>query len=256
MKPKPSKSGPEEESPPRGRADGDSATQGAPDFAALVEAYYIPLYRFGLTLARCEHEAIDLTQQTFYVWACKGHQLRDPGKAKVWLFSVLRHEFLKRQRHQGKFMQSESSIEDACAEDGDSTSMIDQLDGSVAQQALLSLDDLYREPLTLFYLQQHSYQEIAQILEIPIGEITHRQFRRFHAREQQRAVAYQSERGMQLMRPTSQFSKLLGRSGKVSWLGETAGPACERLVGPQDDASRHRRCNRHRFFLGKMSCYG
>jgi RNA polymerase sigma-70 factor (ECF subfamily) len=176
MKPKPSESG-EDNSPPRERAEGDSADQGTRDFGTLVETHYVSLYRFGLSLARCKTEAIDLTQHTFYVWAQKGHQLRDPRKAKVWLFSVLRHEFLKRQRHQARFLQSESTLEHACAEEQESASTIDQLDGFAAQQALLSLDDLYREPLTLFYLQEHSYREIAKILEIPIGTVMSRIWR-------------------------------------------------------------------------------
>ncbi|CAN5717574.1 hypothetical protein BH20VER1_BH20VER1_13430 [soil metagenome] len=34
-------------------------------FEQLVEQYYVPLYRFGLSLSRNEPDAIDLTQQTF-----------------------------------------------------------------------------------------------------------------------------------------------------------------------------------------------
>jgi RNA polymerase sigma-70 factor (ECF subfamily) len=51
-----------------------------PEFEQLVEQYYVPLYRFGLSLSRKESDAVDLTQQTFLTWAAKGHQLRDTGK--------------------------------------------------------------------------------------------------------------------------------------------------------------------------------
>ena len=45
-------------------------------FENLVNLYYGDLYRFGLSLTGNETEAADLTQQTFYIWANKGHQLQ------------------------------------------------------------------------------------------------------------------------------------------------------------------------------------
>jgi RNA polymerase sigma-70 factor (ECF subfamily) len=43
------------------------------DFEQLVDRQYAPLYRFALSLAKSETEAADLTQQTFFLWASKGH---------------------------------------------------------------------------------------------------------------------------------------------------------------------------------------
>ena len=59
---------------------------GQPD---LAERYYQSLYRFALSLARCEAVAADLTQETYYIFAAKGHQLRDETKVKSWLFTTL-----------------------------------------------------------------------------------------------------------------------------------------------------------------------
>ena len=143
------------------------------DFEKLVEDYYMLLYRFALSLSRQESDAADLTQQTFLLWASKGHQLRDPSKVKTWLFTSLYREFLGRKKQRDRFVDSESTAEVIEAQSVPA-SVVNQLDGDTVQRALLALDEIYRAPLTLFYLQQLSYKEIAESLGVPIGTVMSR----------------------------------------------------------------------------------
>src|SRR3989441_10265560 len=85
----------------------DSAER--PDFERLVEQYYRSLFQFALSLTQAEADACDLTQQTFYIWATKGHQLRDASKVKSWLFTTLHREFLESRRRQKRFPHYELS---------------------------------------------------------------------------------------------------------------------------------------------------
>ena len=67
----------------------------------IVDRFYpMSLYRFALSLARNEPDACDLTQQTFSVWAAKGHLLRDASKVKSWLFTTLYREFISIRRRE------------------------------------------------------------------------------------------------------------------------------------------------------------
>jgi len=142
------------------------------DFEQLVDAHYAALYRFALSLAKNEMDAADLTQQTFYIWAEKGRDLRDPGKAKSWLFTTLYREFLGGRRHEMRFPKV--SLDDAPEEPAEVPLAADRIDAAAALEALSKLEENFRAPLTLFYLRQFSYTEIAEILNVPIGTVMSR----------------------------------------------------------------------------------
>ena len=133
----------------------------------------MPLYRFGLSLSRRESDAVDLTQHTFLTWAVKGHQLRDPSKVKTWLFTTLYRQFLAEKRRAAHFVDTEEETE-FVEPPHFSPSIANAIDANIVQKALHALEDRYRAPVTLFYMQQHSYREIAEILEIPIGTVMSR----------------------------------------------------------------------------------
>jgi RNA polymerase sigma factor (sigma-70 family) len=143
-------------------------------FENVVNVHYEPLYRFALSLARSEADASDLTQQTFYRWATKGGQLRDKSKAKSWLFTTLHREFLGQRRHEDKFPKVEISMVDNVELATNSPSPGKQLDGASVVESLRRIDEIYRAPLALFYLEDHSYREIAEILDVPIGTVMSR----------------------------------------------------------------------------------
>ncbi|MGA3172090.1 MAG: RNA polymerase sigma factor [Chthoniobacteraceae bacterium] len=144
-----------------------------PDFEQIVDAHYAALYRFAFSLARSEPAAADLTQQAFYLWASRGHQLRDAAKVKSWLFTTLYREFLGQHRRDARFPQAdlEGETADLPAEGG---SVADAIDGAAAVAALQKIDEVYRVPLTLFYLEEFSYREIAAVLEVPAGTVMSR----------------------------------------------------------------------------------
>jgi len=113
-----------------------------------------------------------LTQQTFFLWASKGHQLRDDSKAKSWLFTTLYREFLNRRRHEVRFSPVE--VNEVREEEMSMSPNISALDGFTVLQALHEVDEPFRAPLTLFYLEQFSYREIADVLDVPIGTVMSR----------------------------------------------------------------------------------
>lgn len=144
-----------------------------PDFDQLVGDYYQPLYRFALSLTERESEACDLTQQTFFLWASKGQQLRDRSKVKSWLFTTLHREFLGSRRRTTRFPHHEiESVERELPPVTPAT--VNEMDAGTVMQALMNVDEVYRAPLMLFYLEDHSYLEIAAVLDVPVGTVMSR----------------------------------------------------------------------------------
>lgn len=140
-------------------------------FRLLVERWYDPLYRFARSLARNEDDALDLVQDTFHTYAVKGAGMRDAASAKTWLFSVLHRKFLDRHRRARRFPEEAyvETVDEAPARPSGQA-----LDAAAVLGALGRLDDAYRAPLTLFYLEDLSYKEIAEVLEVPVGTVMSR----------------------------------------------------------------------------------
>lgn len=154
---------------------GRNFVMNSPDvFEAIVNEHYNQLYRFALTLSRAESEACDLTQHAFYVWATKGQQLRDPAKVKTWLFTTLYRAFLATKRRQVKFPHEALTQDDAEAIPADSPTPDMRADASQALLALAKVDEVYQAAVALYYLEDCSYKEIADVLEVPLGTVKSR----------------------------------------------------------------------------------
>ena len=144
-----------------------------PEFENLVKLYYRDLYRFGFSLTGSEVDATDLTQETFYIWANKRHQLRNPANVKGWLFTTLHREFLKICRHR-KRVAYEPINEGAQNLPHVYADVVNRIDARTLLNFLGQIDEGYRAPLVLYYLEDLSYKQIGNVLAIPLGTVQSR----------------------------------------------------------------------------------
>lgn len=143
------------------------------DYDWAVGQFYEALYKFAFSLTGCESDAADLTQDTYRVLLTKGEAIRDAHKVKSWLFTTLYRRFLGRRRHAMRF--PETPVESAEWElPVIAPEHVEALDGSLVVAALQQLDEKYRTPLAMFYLEELSYREMAEVLSLPIGTIMSR----------------------------------------------------------------------------------
>lgn len=146
-----------------------------PSFQSVVDRFYDPLFRFALSLTRGEADAQDLTQDTFVRWMERHAQIRDPSKTKSWLFTTMYRLFLNGARRQRRvtptplhlLTQHQPSLTVP-------TTAARNCEASGVVEILANMDETHRIPLTLFYLRQHTYQEIAEIMDLPMGTVMSR----------------------------------------------------------------------------------
>lgn len=152
---------------------GEDGSAAPPSFAQFVEEHYQAAYRFAFSLSGNHSDACDITQQAFYLAHTRAGQLREAGKRKQWLFTILHREFLRIHRRDTAHPQStlEFSEPELPHISVDHATL---LDSKTVLAVLQTLDDNFRIPLVLFYLDQLSYKEIAASLEAPIGTVMSR----------------------------------------------------------------------------------
>ena len=142
-------------------------------FEEAVNVQYEPLFRFAISLTQREADARDLTQQTFTQFAEKLETIRDNSKVKSWLFTTLYRLFIDETRRRQRHAETEIGAAElelpVILPEGDSN-----LDAAAVRAALLQIKEEFRAPLVLFYLDQHSYREIAALLGIEIGTVMSR----------------------------------------------------------------------------------
>ncbi len=142
------------------------------------------LYRAAFQYTGNRFDAEDLVQETYLAAFRNRYQLRDPRKIKSWLFVILRNKFLKwaGRRHPGSEQEYDEQTDDDfidrleifAARDDALRTLERKATAENVHQRLKALPESYRTVLILFYLKEFSYQEIADMLEIPIGTVMSR----------------------------------------------------------------------------------
>jgi len=138
----------------------------------LVDEFYESLYRYGYRLSGSSADAEDLTQEAFCKAQLQLGQLRDPARAKAWLFSILRNAYLHRARsdrqHKQVPLDSIGDLAEALPEP------LPDVEPERLQQALDELPEVFRTPVILYYFEEFSYRDIAEQMDLPIGTVMSR----------------------------------------------------------------------------------
>jgi len=152
-------------------------------FTDLAVPHLEMVYRIARRLTRNEHEAEDLVQETYLkAYRAFGRfQMREFG-IRPWLLKILHNTFLNRQARQKRapratdqatLDQTQPASASASGPEAPPALDYEQLDGEV-KRAIDALPNDFRSVLLLWATMELSYQEIADILGVPIGTVMSR----------------------------------------------------------------------------------
>jgi RNA polymerase sigma-70 factor (ECF subfamily) len=153
--------------------------QATAEFEELAMSMVNSVYNLARWLARNDHDAEDLVQET-YLKAFRSFSSFQTGtNFRAWIFRILRNTFLKsrplRERQLMVGLDSEEQIIPAFATCTTPESLFIDSSGIAAiRTAIEELPAIYREVILMCDVEEASYKEIAEILSIPIGTVMSR----------------------------------------------------------------------------------
>jgi RNA polymerase sigma-70 factor, ECF subfamily len=148
------------------------------EFEKLALPLLDPLYNFARWMSGDPDEARDLVQETFAKALKATNSFREGTNFRAWMFRILRNTFLTsrtglERRHTEQ--ESEKGFEDSVVtQETPELALIRRADTELVQQGIASLQHGFQEVLILADLEEMKYQEIAAVLDIPIGTVMSR----------------------------------------------------------------------------------
>jgi RNA polymerase sigma-70 factor, ECF subfamily len=172
-----------------------SETAHADSAAQNFEAYLTPIldaaYGTALHMTRHRDDAEDLVQEAA-LQAFRAFGSFQPGtNFKAWFFRILTNLFINRyrQRQREPEIDTLSELEDAPilylfrqtrnmglhAWNSDPAALvIDKLEATQVAAAIAALPEEYRIVAALYFVEEFSYQEIADVVDCPVGTVRSR----------------------------------------------------------------------------------
>ena len=139
-------------------------------FECLLARYRHKVYRLALSFVRSPADAEDLAQEAFVrLW--RALPLYD-GRASfsTWLYVIARNACLSELRRRG--LRPTSPLGDDDGEGAIAAAPAVTVDGRIDCEALVErLDDPQRRIVRLFYLEERSYEQVAEMLDMPINTV-------------------------------------------------------------------------------------
>jgi RNA polymerase sigma-70 factor (ECF subfamily) len=142
------------------------------------------LYRVALRLTGNAADADDLVQETMLKAYRSWHQFQQGTNAKGWLLTILRHAFINEYRRRARHpenvdvetIEPYALFEDHQDEDPQGT-FFDRIVDDEVLRAIDALPEQFRETVVLSDVEGLNYEEVARILDVPVGTVKSRLFR-------------------------------------------------------------------------------
>jgi RNA polymerase sigma-70 factor, ECF subfamily len=147
-------------------------------FQRLAELHTESLYRSVLVMSRDRHKAEDIVQETLVeAWRSLG-RFDERCRFSTWLYGILRHRFLKtcRQRSGEQPTFLDVTLFESLPQKSLGPEALFQMseDAERVHRAVAELPEKHREVIELRFFADASLEDIAAVLEVPLGTVKSR----------------------------------------------------------------------------------
>lgn len=143
-------------------------------FNVLVTRYEQRLLRYGHTFLRSIEDIEDVTQNVFIKAYINIKSFRTSEKFSPWIYRIAHNEFVNAARKRRDIPLFSFDF-DTMFPQLKEKSITEEIDREILKTELFKhlniIDIKYREPLVLFYFDDLSYTDIADILHLPISTV-------------------------------------------------------------------------------------
>ena len=148
-------------------------------FEELAMPLFDALYNFACWLVHDSSDAEDLVQETYLKALRSFGSFQSGTNFRAWIFRILKNNFLsscsKLERRMTVAMDSEEDGPELAVDaETPETILMNRFNSQLVQRAIDDLPVHYREALLLCEVEEMSYQEIGEVLSIPIGTVMSR----------------------------------------------------------------------------------
>lgn len=172
----------------RGKRIRSHSTEGWRTFEEIVTQHLDALFRTALRLTHGHTANAEDLLQDAMLRACEGYDdLRDPGAARTWLFTILMRTHFNRQRSAKRHPEAlasdltDAEFERALADWPDNGTSHESDNGwpstKEVGEAIDALDESLRAVVVLVDAQGFRQREVAAMLDVPEGTVASRLFR-------------------------------------------------------------------------------
>jgi RNA polymerase sigma-70 factor (ECF subfamily) len=160
-------------------------------FEEMVNAHLDSLYGSALRLTRNRAAAEDLVQDTFLKAWRSFHTFQTGTNARAWLYKILMNAYIDTYRKTSRepelvdqedvgdfYLYARAQESEEYRREGDPEEiLLSKIMDADVKSALEQVPEPFRAAVILADLEEFSYREIAEILDIPIGTVMSRLYR-------------------------------------------------------------------------------
>lgn len=161
-------------------------------FGTLVERYDRAVYHLAYRTLHDQEEARDVAQEAFFKAYRSLRTFKPTAKFSTWLFAIAYHACCDRLSRRKRYSNDELP-ERADTAAGPENEAIANDEAQRLRNAIAALPEKYRTVITLYHLQGKQYEEIAQVLGVPMGTVKTHLFR---AKDQLRRMLNEESAGV------------------------------------------------------------